>query len=122
MTLTSHLVKIFERVVGKNIVRFLERNGTLNNGQHGFRQGRSCLSQLLLHYEKILEYIQDGQNTDVIYLDFVKAFDKVDHGILLLKLRALGIDGPLGRWNHSFLSERTQRVSFQGELSDQSEV
>ena len=57
VALASHLVKIFERVVRKNIVLFLERNGALNNGQHSFRQGRSCLSQLLLHYEKILEYI-----------------------------------------------------------------
>ena len=53
---------------------------------------------------------------------FAKVFDKDDHGILLHKLRALGIDGLLRRWIHSFLMDRTQRISIQGELSDQSEV
>jgi len=78
--------------------------GAFNEGQHGFRQGRSCLSQLLTHYEKVIQAIQDGGNADVIYLDFAKTFDKVDHGILLHKIKALGIGGKLGEWLHSFLS------------------
>ena len=68
----------------------------VNNGQHGFRKHRSCLSQLLVHHEGILENIREGNNADVIYLDFAKAFDKVDHGILLHKLRNHGIRGPVG--------------------------
>ena len=54
--------------------------------QHGFRSGRSCLSQLLEHH-KILEELEKSNNVDVIFLDFAKAFDKVDHGILLNKLK-----------------------------------
>ena len=59
----------------------------MNPKQHGFRFGRSCLSQLLEHLNKILEELEKSNNVDVIYLGFVKALDKVDHGILLNKLK-----------------------------------
>ncbi|XP_076033087.1 uncharacterized protein LOC143020541 [Oratosquilla oratoria] len=71
---------------------------------------------------RILESTQDGWNADMIYLDFAKAFDKVDHGILLHKLQNHGIMGSLGRWLHSFLTGRTQQVSVQGKLSEPSRV
>lgn len=57
-----------------------------NSGQNGFRKGRS-----LSHHETLLNSMQWGDNADMIYLDFAHAFDKVDHGILLHKLRKLGI-------------------------------
>ena len=87
VSLTSHLVKTFERVIRKSLVNYLEFNNKMNNSQHGFRQGRSCLSQLLEHYDNILKILEEGGNADVIYLDFAKAFDKVDHGILCHKLK-----------------------------------
>ena len=55
----------------------------MNPTQHGSRSGRSCLSQLLEHHNKILEELEKSNNVDVVYLDFAKAFDKVDYGILL---------------------------------------
>ena len=55
----------------------------MNPKQHGLSSGRSCLSQLLEHHNKILEELEKSNNVDVIYLDFAQAFDKVDHGILL---------------------------------------
>ena len=57
----------------------------MNPKQHGFRSGRSCLSQLLEHHNKILEELEKSNSVDVIYFDFAKAFGKVDHGILLNK-------------------------------------
>ena len=59
----------------------------MNPKQHGFCSGRSCLSQQLVHHNKILEELEKSNNVDVIYLDFAKAFDNVDHGILLNKLK-----------------------------------
>ena len=59
----------------------------MNSKQHGFRSGRSCLSQLLEDHNKILEELEKSNNVDVIYLDLAKAFDKVDYGILLNKLK-----------------------------------
>ena len=57
----------------------------MNPKQHGLFSGRSCLSQLLEHNNKILGKMEKSNNVDVIYLDFAKAFHKVDHGILLNK-------------------------------------
>ena len=100
----------------------MEENNLLNSGQHGFRTGRSCLSQLINHFNVILQYLEDGHNVDVLYLDFAKAFDKVDFLIVMRKLRKLGITGRLGRWIHSFLVGRTQSVIVNGMKSDPIEV
>ena len=78
VALTSHLIKVFERVVRKHIVDYMEENNLFNPGQHGFRSGRSCLSQLIAHYDHVTQLLENNQNADVIYLDFAKAFDKVD--------------------------------------------
>ena len=58
---------------------------------HGFRSKRSCLSQLLNHYNEVLKGLEDGYNVDSVYLDFSKAFDKVNKGILSKKIRRKGI-------------------------------
>ena len=122
VALTSHLVKIFEKVIRKHIVKHLEANSSFNPSQHGFRSGRSCLSQLLTHYEMILSQLEEGHNVDVIYLDFAKAFDKLDFNVTLNKLKMLGIDGKIGRWIHSFLTGRHQSVVVNGEKSPPAEV
>ena len=86
------------------ITDFLESNGKMDDRQHGSRSGRGCLTQLLAQYDDILNKLQGGDNVDQIYLDYEKAFDKVDHRILLHKLRFLGISGKLGLWIANFLA------------------
>ena len=71
----------------------MNKNNLFNENQHGFRQGRSCLSQLIEQYDLILSLLDREANVDVVYLDFSKAFDKVDHKLLLLKLSKMGIKG-----------------------------
>lgn len=122
ISLTSHIIKIFERVVRKEMVIYIEENGLFNPSQHGFRIGRSCLSQLLSHYDKIISTLEDGNNADVIYLDFSKAFDKVDIDILLKKVANLGIGGKIGMWLHSFLTNRSQSVLVNGVKSESAPV
>ena len=122
MVLTSHIIKIFERIVQKKIVNHLESIKQFNPGQHGFRRGRSCLSQLLDHYANILNEIKDGQNVNVVYLDLAKAFHKVDHGPLLHKLKRMGIGGNLGTWIYHFLISRRQKVIVEGVHSNGTEV
>ena len=99
-------------------MNYLEDNNLFNSTQHGFRRGRSCLSQLLAHFEKVLTCLEDSQCVDVIYLDFSKAFDKVDHSVVLEKLRLFGITGKLHRWIKSFLVDRSQTVMVNGFLSN----
>ena len=118
VTLTSHIIKIFERVVAQKIVSFMDDHNKFNPHQHGFRKGRSCLSQLLQHHYEILEGLAEGANVDVIYLDYAKAFDKVDHGILSQKIKKLGIHGKLGLWLYNFLCNRTQQVMVDGQYSE----
>ena len=118
ISLTSHLMKAGERVIRKKHVNFLEFYKKMDPKQHGSRENRSTLSQLLVHYDQIIEGLENGENIDVIYLDFKKAFDKVDHGILLHKMKLkLGVTGKLGRWIHNFLSNRHQEVLIKGKKS-----
>ena len=90
----------------------------MNNTQHGFRSGRSTLSQLLFYYDSILDMLEDGADVDSIYLDFAKAFDKVDHGVLLKKLESLRIGGKILNWIASFLKKRQQVVYVGNYYSD----
>jgi hypothetical protein len=116
VSLTSHVIKIFERVMRKFLVHWLEANNLLSKHQHGFRKSKSCVTQLLAHIDSILNMLMEGANADVIYLDFAKAFDKVSHKILLKKLENLGIGGKILTWLKSFLSNRFQSVSVEGKL------
>ena len=117
VSITSHLIKIFERVLRKHIVGHMETNGFLSPNQHGFRKKRSCLTQLLDHVDNILKTLNNGEEVDVIYLDYAKAFDKVDHKILLAKAKRYGISGQTLQWLTEFLANRLQTVVVEGAKS-----
>ena len=114
VSLTPVIVKILERIIRTSLVKYLETNNFMNDTQHGFRKGRSCISALLNVYDSILNSLADPdtQCVDMIYLDFSKAFDKVDHNILMHKLKSLGITGQLGIWVNNFLTNQTQYVQI----------
>ena len=116
------LIKLFEKVVCNKLIQYLENNQLMNENQHGFRSGRSCLTQLLLHHDFVINQLESGSNVDVIYLDFAKAFDKVDHGIVLAKIKAMGIKGKLFSWIQEFLHNRTQSVLVNGTVSSPRKV
>ena len=122
VALTSHLIKVFEKVLRKYIVAYMEENQLFNSGQYGFRLGRSCLNQLIAHFDHITRLLESGQNVDVAYLDFAKTFDKVDFLVTMRKLHSIGISGKLGQWVYSFLNERKQAVIVNGAKSNLSEV
>ena len=71
----------------------MECHQLLNSNQHGFRGGHSWLSQLLKHFDKVTWFLEHGKLADVVYLDLTKAFDNVDIGITLRKLKSLGDPG-----------------------------
>lgn len=117
VSLTSHLCKLFERVVRKQMTSYFEENNLISNDQHGFRAGRSCLTQLIDHLDSILKGLESDDNIDVLFLDMSKAFDKVSHSKLLEKLAIAGIGGKLLSWLESFLVGRTQCVVVEGVTS-----
>ena len=122
VSLTSHIIKLFERVLRKHIVKFLEDHQIIHSSQHGFRPCRSCLTQLLHHLESVLNILETNQNADVVYLDLSKAFDKVNHEILIHKLQLSGISGKILLWVKNFLDNRTQKVVIDGAQSDPAPV
>ena len=122
VSLTSHITKTFERIIRKSLVAFLEVNQKMNPAQHGFRVGRSCLSQLLEHYDQILKILETGENADCIYLDFAKCFDKIDIGLLGHKLKRIGIHSKIGVWLQNFLSSRNQYILVGDRKSSSSKV
>ena len=119
MALTSRIVKVFERVVRVALVSHLETNCLLPDGQHGFRSFRSTLTQLISYWDTVLGEMEEGNGVDVIYTDFGKAFDKVETGVLLHKLKACGIEGKVGSWIAAFLDSemRQQAVVVDGRVS-----
>ena len=110
IVLTPHEIKIIERVLRKLIYSHLENNKLININQHGFRQNHSCTTQLLAHSHFILSNCIIGNEVDSVYLDYAKAFDKVDHGILLKKLHNYKIPNIYLNWITNFLSDRFQKV------------
>ena len=119
MALTSHLTKVFERVVRKSLVAHLEKHGLLSDDQHGFRALHSTLTQLLSYWDTLLEDMEMGKGVDVIYTDFSKAFDSVETGVLLHELKQCGVVGKVGCWLSSFLDSqsRHQAVTVDGRVS-----
>ena len=95
----------------------MEENELINNNQHGFRKKRSCMTQLLSHIEQIYRSLNNREEVDVIYLDFAKAFDKVDHAVLLMKLEQYGVRDKALNWIKEFLTNRKQAVVVEGRKS-----
>ena len=92
MSLTSVICTFLERLIKDHMVDFLVRHKLLNSSQHGFLKARSCLTSMLCFLEEITKWIYEGSPVDIIYVDFQKAFGKVPHQRLLIKLKAHGIE------------------------------
>ncbi|KAK4829421.1 hypothetical protein QYF61_004296 [Mycteria americana] len=117
VSLTSVPGKLMEQIILSAITRHVENNQGIKPSQHGFRKGRSCLTNLISFYDKVTRLVDEGKAVDVVYLDFSKAFDTVSHGILLEKLAAHGLDGCTLRWVKNWLDGRAQRVVVNGVYS-----
>ena len=107
--------KVLERCVLNHIWEHLQN--VINDCQHGFMPGRSCTSQLVGVLDKIGKLLDRGEQVDVIYLDMTKAFDRVNHEILINKLRRFGFNNNLLNWFQSYLHHRRQQVTVLGSTS-----
>ena len=117
VSLTSVICKIQEHIICSNTMDHLERYGILSDDQHGFQSGLSTETQWLAATHDWAEVLDRGGQTDVLFLDFSKAFDSVPHRRLLEKLRFYGIDGKHNSPISSLLHCRRQRVVINGASS-----
>ena len=90
----------------------------INEKQHGFLPGKSCTTQMLPFYDSLAITINDASRCDIIYFDFAKAFDSVNHDIILHKLKhQFGIDGIMLKFIVNYLKDRQQCVVIGGVMS-----
>ena len=118
VSLTSVVCKLLETLIRDHMVEFLVKHKLINTSQHGFLKARSSLTNLLCFLEEMTKWVDDGSPVDIVYLDFQKAFDKVPHQRLLLKLKAHGIGNDVINWIEKWLTHRRQRVIVDGEISN----
>ena len=121
VSLTCIACKILEHIVVSNTLAHLDANNILVDNQHGFRQRRSCETQLVGFIYDLVHSIK-GSQVDVAIMDFSKAFDVVDHRRLLHKLDYYGIRQNTLLWIKAFLANRTQRVVVDGAISSEATV
>ena len=113
ISLTCICSKLCEHIIASSLMKHLEESNILYHLQHGFRSSRSCETQLISFVQDLAQSADNKIQTDLIIMDFAKAFDKVSHCHLLYKLSYYGINN-----NAFFLSQRTQSVVLKGEKSD----
>lgn len=109
--------KIFEKLLVNRLVQFFDQRNILYNMQYGFRNGSSTTVAITELVDKILEETDSKKFVGALFLDLKKAFDTINHNILLRKLDCYGIRGVANRIISSYLSNRTQFVSYNGEKS-----
>ena len=124
VSLLCILIKVLEGMIRDVWIDFLEEGGGLSEKQFGFRKGRSCITNLLSFYSRVIDIIdQKGGWADCVYLDLKKAFDKVSHKRLIWKLEHTGgIGGKLLDWMKSYLSNRKMKTVIRGASSNWAEV
>ena len=114
MSILNIVSKVLERVVYDQFESYLLQNKLIFEYQSGFRRGFST-STCLTHLSDHIHFQMDKSNfTGMVLLDLQKAFDTVDHGVLLMKLEAIELDADGLRWFLSYLSDRTQLVDVHG--------
>jgi len=122
VSLTSVVCKQMEHVIASYLRQAWDKNDWLYEGQHGFRPGYSCESQVITVWLDIADSPDNGDRIDAIIIDFSKAFDLVPHGRLLNKIPNSGVDSRVVVWISEFLLGRTQRVRVGGHLSEEFRV
>ena len=118
ISILSILSKLIEKLTYNRLIKYIDRNSILSRNQFGFRFAHSTTHAITSIHEKILENVNNNRHTISIYLDLSKAFDSVNHAILLNKLEHYGIRGVTLSFFKSYLSNRQQCTIVNGEISE----
>ena len=121
ISLLSAFSKILERLMYNRLLKFIDKNNLLNEFQFGYRNNHSTFMALIVLVANLVTTLDDGNCAVELLLDFQKAFDTVDHCILLDKLSFYGVHGFARDWFYSYLSNRSQSVNYNDHESDQND-
>ena len=119
VSLLSNISKIFEKVIYNRLISFIDNNNLITDQQNGFRKKRSTIRAIYQALSKVLNSLNSNRTTLAMLVDLSKAFDSVNHEILLKKLERYGVRGVSVQLVRSYLSNRTQSVvelDYQGNL------
>ena len=122
ISLLSILNKILEKVICKRLTSFLEDQKILYKYQFGFRKKHSTVQAVIEIVDSLIQELDNGNTVAGLYLDLSKAFDCVDHDILLYKLEHYGVRGLPLKWLRCYLTERTQYTAVNGVESSSSPI
>ena len=111
------LAKVFEKIVHKQVFDYVSEHKLINDSQSGFRKRFNTTTALIKVTDEIRKSIDDRKITLLILFDFSKAFDKVHHELLLVKLKLLGFSQSALKWFSAYLTERSQRVFIDNDLA-----
>ena len=117
ISILSALSKVFEKLIYKSMLKFINKHKVFAKEQFGFRQKRCCQQAIISATEFIRDILDRRFSGAACFLDLTKAFDSIDHKILLRKLEFYGFRGVTNRFLESYLSNRSQRVYANGRLS-----
>jgi hypothetical protein len=117
ISILAPISKLFEKLLAEQITDYLESNNLLNPAQFGFRKSLSCELALNTLVETLRNALDDGDDAMVVMLDFTKAFDTVDHALLLFKLTYYGFDDKLILLIKNYLTNRTIKVKVNDAIS-----
>ena len=115
ISLLNSVSKVMERLVFNHIYPVVSPQ--INSAQHGFMKHRSTTTQLIDTYSDISRNLDSGSQTDIIFLDFAKAFDSVPHDLIVHKLKTFGFGSNLLQWIENYLQGRYQSVMIEGQVS-----
>ena len=122
ISILPSISKVLEKIMYTRLYDFITKNNILSSHQYGFRPNRSTYMAINDMYCKITSDLDDKLHTVGIFLDLSKAFDTLNHNILLHKLNLYGIRGLANVWIQNYLSERKQHVVYNQKISTENNI
>ena len=122
ISLLPVISKVLEKVVFDQLYNYLDKNNLLYKSQYGFRKGHSCELAAMEVTDKIFNELDKKKLPIAIFLDFSKAFDTINHDILIDKLKHYGVTGVALKWFRDYLTNRKQFVLYKNKLSNESTI